>query len=114
MRTLAQSEDLQDPLDDRSPRDTLFDPSLKNSPILVAMNLGVPPPYASGMTPEDNAKANGAATAALFIVILLVSVTLAIATDLTSPVRWAISIVSGIVSAAIVYSLTSRSHPKDR
>lgn len=58
--------------------------------------------------------AYGLATAALFVVILVVSVTLAVATDLATPARWAISVVSGVASAAIVYALTSRSTRPER
>ncbi|MDX2024810.1 hypothetical protein [Microcella sp.] len=52
--------------------------------------------------------ANGAATAVLFLVILLVSIALALWTDIPVVARAAIAIVSGIAGAAITFISLSR------
>lgn len=60
------------------------------------------------VTTGGSNSANGAATAALMIVILLMSVGLAVATDIATPIRWGISVVSGIVAAGVTYAVVSR------
>lgn len=60
------------------------------------------------MTEPKKRSADAAATAALFAVILILSIVLAALTDLPVVARGAIAVVSGIVAAVVVFSLVSR------
>lgn len=59
------------------------------------------------MTDSDEGN-NGAATAAMFAVILITRLTIAFATDWPSAVGWGVSIIAGIVTAGVAWQLTRR------
>lgn len=52
--------------------------------------------------------ADGAAFAALFVVALVVNIALASFTDVEVAVRWVITVVAGVIAAAIAYGVVSR------
>ncbi len=60
------------------------------------------------MADNRNRRADAAASIALFGVILILSIALAVWTDLHIVVRGAIAIVSGIIAAAVTYALVNR------
>lgn len=60
------------------------------------------------MTDKKNKQAETAASVALFAIILIVSIALALLTDMHVVARAAIAIGSGIVAAAITFVLVRR------
>ena len=66
------------------------------------------------MSKERNSAADGAASTVLFVVILLVSVGLAMGTDLNIVVRGGIAVVAGIIAAVLTYVLVSRRARRSR
>lgn len=66
------------------------------------------------MSKERNSGADGAASTVLFVVILLVSVGLAMGTDLNIVVRGGIAVVAGIIAAVLTYVLVSRRARRSR
>jgi len=60
------------------------------------------------MTSQHSRAADAAATAALFVVILGVSIVLALTTDLPFVARGAIAVVVGVVCAALTFIAVKR------
>jgi hypothetical protein len=60
------------------------------------------------MNSPSRPKRNVAALAAMLIVITAVTLTLATTTDVSVPVRWIVSILSGLVAAGIVTAIPRR------
>lgn len=60
------------------------------------------------MAEKKRTAADGAALAALVVVALAVGVSLAAFTDVAVPLRWGLTVVSGIAAAAIAYAVVSR------